>query len=203
MNGAETLLEDYNAYRFRTHNIQQLRQRGQYVQSLGPKRISAFQELYQWCVERSIDPRRWLCSLFEARRWLFAPPLNQLKSKKHLDRYSKITDLPAFQTRLAQERTKRRHIEQKTFDPNRDLTASAESLKSRYLEMGNLDRCMEQMDTETYGFHPKSSVCSRCPVQNQCAAMLRGKVRFDIMALRCGEITADQAKAIVYHGRRQ
>lgn len=201
MNGAETLLEDYNDYRFRTHHIQQLRQNGQNVHSLGRKRLSAFEGLQEWCAEHQVDARRWLCSLFEARRWLFAPPLNQLKSKKHLKRYSKMDTIPVFRNRIQQERQTRLNTAGEVFDPNRDLSASAETLKRRYLTLSTYDRCIEKMDDETYGYHPRSTVCQECPAQHTCSTMLQAKVGFDIMALRRGQMTAEQAQAVIYYGR--
>ncbi len=200
-NSAELLLDDYNHYRFQTNNIHKLKAKGKRIVSLGRKKLPAFVDLHRWCAEKGIDARHWLCSLFEVRHWLFAPPLHQLKSPKHLRRYPTTGSMPAYQKRLAEQRRNHLHATNRVFDPNRDINAASETLKRRYLSVGAPERCMEKMDSETYGFHPRSPVCEGCPLQQSCAVQLRSKVRFDIMALRRGEITARQAQAVVYYGR--
>ena len=199
---AERLLDDYNDYRNQTNNIQQLRSQGQYVQGLGRKHIKAFDELATWCGEQGVEPRRWLASLFETRRWLFAPKLNQLKSKPHLLRYPNVNAIPAYTNRLHKERTVRQHQDGKVYDPNRDICESSETLKRRYISLGETQRCLDQMRTETFGYHPKSTICQACPMRIECARRLQASVTFDIMALRRGEMTAEQARAVVFFGRR-
>ncbi len=74
-------------------------------------------------------------------------------------------------------------------------------LKKRYVMWGNQARCMSEMETETFGYHPKSEVCQSCQARHQCAAILQSKVGFDIMALRLGSITTEQARTVAYYGR--
>lgn len=201
--GAEQLLDDYNHYRFKTNNVQKLRNSGKRIGSLGKKNLPVFASLQQWCEGNGVEPRRWLASLFETRRWLFAPPLHQLKSPKHLKRYPDVGAIQAYQNRLSQERVKRQTIAGEVFDPNRDISNSAETLKKRYLDFGHPEQCVAAMSAETFGYHPKSQQCARCPLQQACSQRLQSMVPFDIMGLRLGNITAEQAKASVYYGRRR
>ncbi len=199
---AEQLLDDYNHYRFQTNNVQKMRTSGKRIGSLGKKNLPTFESLHEWCTTKGIEPRRWLASLFETRRWLFAPPLHQLQSPKHLKRYPNVGAISAYRKRLQQERVKRQNVAGEVFDPNRDTSNGAELLKKRYLDFGHPDQCIAATMTETYGYHPKSEQCARCPLRQQCAQQLQASVPFDIMALRLGNITSEQAKAAVYYGRR-
>ncbi len=205
MSRAEILLNDYNFYRFQTNSIKSKRAAGAYIVSLAstPERLSFFDRLIKWCADHSIDPRHWLHSLFVARHWMFAPPLKQLISPKHLKRYEGMGDMPGYRARIAAEQHALDDAAGRVFDCNRDVSHSAETLKMRYVQLGQAGRCMELMSTETFGYHPKSKVCGVCPIKIACEAMLLANVNFDIMALRRGEITSQQAKTVaVYHGNR-
>lgn len=202
MTTAEQLLDDYNDYRNLTNGIQDLRSQGKHVQGLTRKHLPTFAELATWCAGHGIEPRRWLASLFESRRWLHTPKLNQLKSTPHLQRYPNMNAIPAYSHRLNQERTSRLHKAGKVYDPNRDTSESSEALKRRYVALGDTQRCMNQMRTETFGYHPKSQVCQNCPAQEECARRLQASVKFDIMSLRRGEITAESARVTVYYDSR-
>lgn len=79
------------------------------------------------------------------------------------------------------------------FDPNRDISGTTEAYKRRHLMDGDPQLCMERMSVETFGYHPRSLVCARCPLAQACAGRLQASVNFDILALRRGEITAQQA----------
>jgi hypothetical protein len=156
----------------------------------------------EWCREQGINPRRWLYHLFRKRRWLFAPSLTQLvpakrSVQKALAAYAEMTDTPEYAARIARETEEARKAEGGGIDPNRDLIPLAEARKRIYLSEGRPDKCMAVMATETYGYHPKSAVCGRCRSGHPCAVKLAASVAFDILALRRGEMTLQQAQVIV------
>ena len=200
------LLSDFNQYRARTFHTQQMRAAGP-CRDVGPKRgLPPLVAMDTWCRSQGIDSRRWLYYLFRKRHWLFAPALTQLipskrNLKKALASYAEMTDTPAFAATIYRETEAARREAGADFDPNRDLSPLAETRKRIYLGEGRPDKCMAQMLTETYGYHPKSVTCARCPATYQCALQLQGSVPFDIMALRRGEITLYQAQVIA--GRAQ
>jgi hypothetical protein len=80
----------------------------------------------------------------------------------------------------------------KVYDGNRDLAASTEALKRRYMMFSDPDGCF--VDERTNGYHPKSLVCAQCPLAIGCEQKLRAAAAYDIVALRKGEITVTQAK---------
>lgn len=192
---AEQLYEDYNDYRRKTGYVRKLKEQKKYVPSISKKHIPKFEELANWCGQQGVDPRRWLASLFETRRWLFPPKLNQLQSKRHLQRYEKM-DVPAFAARIRNENQRAAVASGATFNPTRDLSNRAELVKRRYLSFGNHERCMSEMESSTFGYHPKSSVCQSCQVRFQCAAILQSRVKYDIMSVRLGLMSVDEAKML-------
>lgn len=198
---AEKLFNDYNDCRLDTGYIKKQREEGKYVHSISRKHMPSFESLAGWCTEHNIDPRRWLYSLFVIRRWIYPPKLNQLKSEKHLKRYPTLKELPGYLSRLRLEHTEVKRDEGRVFDRKRDVSSAAEILKRRYVAWGFTDRCMSEMDESTYGYHPKSDTCQICSVRFECARRLKNKVRFDIMSLRLGIITAEQARVAAYYGR--
>jgi len=196
------LLSDYNQYRSRTHHTQQMRATHP-IKDLGPKRgLPIMARMDEWCRSQGIDSRRWLYHLFRKRRWLFAPVLTQLvPSKRHLIKaladYAAMTDTPGYEATIYRELEAARRQAGTDFDPNRDVSPMAEARKRIYLGEGRPDKCMAQMTTEAYGYHPKSTTCARCPATAQCATQLMAAVPFDILALRRGEMTLQQAQVIV------
>ena len=212
---AELLLEDYNKYRANTHNVQEIRKR-QPLRDIGKaKGLPVMEALDNWCLENKLDSRRWLYYQFKRRNWQFAPPLNQLipcggkpKTKKQkqltsqaIARFNLLSDTPLLSESIRQGWQKKKEEEGNGYDCNRDITYAAEILKERYLLEGRPDKCLDQMFEVTYGYHPKSKNCMRCPISNHCALVLRSKVVFDIVALRSGQMTLQQAQTIV--GRMQ
>lgn len=193
---AEQLYEDYNDYRRQTGYVQKLKQQQKYIPSISKKHLPKFEALATWCSEQKVDPRRWLASLFETRRWLFPPKLNQLQSQRHLQRYEKM-DVPAFAARIRGEHQRAATESGDTFNRTRDISNGAEMIKRRYLAFGNYERCMAEMEDTTYGYHPKSAVCQGCQVRYQCAAILQSKVSYDIMSVRLGLMSVDEAKMVV------
>lgn len=158
---------------------------------LTPARKKLFNDLIDWCKARQINPRIWIYLLFRTRRWAHAVPLKpeHLMSERMIERYRKIDGLAAY------DYDRRRNDESEAqYDPNRDVTSTTESIKAEYLAAGAAQRCMRQMFVETLGYHPKSQVCARCPVKDECRAMLVSSMNFDVMALRKGKITSAAAK---------
>lgn len=197
---AEQLFDDYNDYRRDTGHIQRLKQSQRYIPSISRKHLPRFEELAHWCKEQGVEPRRWLASLFECRRWLFPPRLNQLKSTRHLERYPTMSSIPVFQGRVRREHQEAARVSGRVFDRSRDLATGAELLKRRYIAWGNYERCMSEMETDTFGYHPRSEVCQNCQARYQCAAILQSKVNYDIMALRLGLMTTEEARTVAYYG---
>lgn len=195
------LLSDFNRYRGLTNHTQAIRSRVR-CSDLGPaKGLPAMARLDEWCRAHGLDSRRWLYYLFRKRHWLYAPPLHQLipskrSLKKALADYAAMGDAPVYAATIYRETEAVRRQTGADFDVNRDVSAMAEARKRIYLGEGRPDKCIEQMLTETYGYHPKSVVCARCPVWRDCAARLQASVAFDIMALRRGELTLQQAQVI-------
>jgi hypothetical protein len=202
----QTLLDDFNEYRARTEYVVRIR-RGHPIAGLGKdKAFPSLQVMDEWCISRQIDSRRWLYWLFARTNFRFAPKLTALTPTEKreplvLSKYRTLRDTPYFDHRIHRELAHKRLHEGATFDPNRDLSPMAEALKRRYLTAGEPGRCMDQMFVNapyahpTWGYHPKSLACIRCPLAQPCAAKLRAAVpAFDPVALRSGLITLEQAQ---------
>lgn len=158
-----------------------------------------------WCREKSLEPRLWLFSLFHIRRWLFAPTWKQLMgSEKSIAYYHRLSDLSLYEAYTRRERQAQLTAAGAVYDPNRDLSGTVEQQKKYYIDRGRADVCIDQMHMSqgTLGFHPRSLICARCPLSQACAQRLQAGAPFDILALRRGEITADQAREIAIRARR-
>lgn len=196
----ERLFEDYRFYWLQTGNVQRLRESGKYVRThkLTEERYALFSDLYDWCVERDVDPRLWLFVLFRIRRWMFAPQLKRghLLSEKILrsGRYLEVVESGCLD---GYRLHKLGQVE--GLDPNRDLIPGAEQKKRVYARSGQASVCMLVMPAETFGFHPQSRWCCECPVAEECRARLDRLVSFDVQALREGRITVEQARAAACH----
>jgi len=199
MDRAKLLFADYCYYRQHTAHIQKLKRERPYLRDLKqtPARLKLFARMAKWCGDQKIEPREWLYTLFVARKWLFCPKLDSahLQSKKHLPRFQQYHDYTLFRQRQMEQQTVAAASATSTFDPNRDLSHTAELAKRHYLYQNDTRACMDRMQDETFGFHPKSTACARCPAANECREKLEKSVNFDVLALRRGEITAEQAKA--------
>lgn len=198
------LLDDYNAYRAHTAYFAQLIQRVP-VRSLKMEKARApLTALIEWCVVRGLEPRRWLYWLFDRSQFRYAPKLNALQPKNEvaaIEKYQAMRRTPLLDERLQQARAQVRRADGRWFDPNRDLSAQAEARKWRYLSEGRPDLCIAAMfdNSEgthpTWGYHPASASCPRCPLAAQCAMSLRAAVpAFDPIALRAGALTLEQAR---------
>lgn len=196
---AQDLFGDYNYYRAHTQHVHELADSGQWVCFLKetPERLAALARMAAWCAERKYDSRHWLCWLFYRGHWRYARPFNQLvpskrSHKKLVAAYAESVDLPLFHRRMRQIV----YVEQVTtgqiYDSNRDLSATTEALKKRYLRLSDPEGCMT--DDQSCGYHPQSLACARCALAQECERRLRESVSFDITALRDGRITVEQAR---------
>ncbi len=194
----QVLWHDFIHYRDKTAQAHKLRSKG-FLRPLvqKPERLRALERLAVFCEKHSVSPRLYLYSLFQVRKWLYAPRWEHLNDKafaKHLPRLENITDISFYRERMNHEARRAEEVEVPRYDPNRDISNTVESLKRRYLSAGDSFRCVSRMATETFGYHPRSAVCAQCPLQQQCKTKLLSSVSFDILALRRGEITARQAQ---------
>lgn len=69
-----------------------------------------------------------------------------------------------------------------------------EAMRRNYVVMGKAELCEAQIE-ETGGYHPFSKWCPACPRAITCAAALNKQEGFDVVALRLGRITPEQASA--------
>jgi len=193
MSLASTLLKDFNAYRYATRNIQMLADQGETIYSFkeNKKNMAILDDTIEFCRERSIEPRLWIFSLFKQRKWVFAPRLlpGHLMSETHVPKYRKMQGLGFFRKRVSM-------IDDgiESYDPNRDINVTIEALKKRYASSEQHERCFDELMLRTLGFHPKSATCVVCPFNKKCAVSLQSMMRFDIIALREGRLTAREAE---------
>ena len=187
---AERLFADYNFYWLMTGRIQEYRASGRYIRpyKFTQARAELFSDLAAWCRDRGIDPRLWIYTLFRARCWRFAPQLarGHLLSEAMVERYRRLRGLDGYRRRVLET------LPSEAYDPNRDLNSTVESRKAYYASSGQTERCMREM-VETLGYHPRSAICAGCPSRASCRSKLEGFVDFDIIALREGRLTAEQA----------
>lgn len=201
-----TLLSDFNYWRAQTWHTKELRKKGCIRNLKLTKAAPMLTALAHWCEDRGIDPRRWLYYRFQARNWRYAPRLDQLvpsKRNEHkaIEGYKLLKGTPAFSNRMHEESRYQQDETGVFWDANRDISHVAEAIKRRYIATNQLQRCIDRMDDQTFGFHPKSRVCQRCPAATQCLATLQAKAPFDIVALRRGDV--DLRSCYVAAERRQ
>lgn len=197
MDQAERLFKDYCYYRNHTASIQRIKQQKPFFRDPKPTpaRLKLLAHMSAWCVSQGFSPSEWLYSLFVSRKWLYAPKLEKshLQSDKHIPRYKQLQDYRLYRQRQ-RELESANAPSPSSFDPNRDLSSMAERSKLLYLETNRTQVCMLRMDTETFGYHPRSSICAKCSMSSVCLHKLQSKVDFDVLALRNGEITSQQAR---------
>ena len=197
MDQARLLFADFCYYRQLTANVQKIKKSHPFVRDLKatPARLKLFAHMAKWCEDQSINPREWVYSLFVSRRWLFCPKLERshLQSVKHMPKFQATEDFSIYRRRLM-ELESVKAPGKGTFDPNRDLSHTAEESKAVYVREGRFQECMGGLVSETFGYHPRSSVCSKCPMAGPCQDHLVRSVDCDVLALRRGEITSDQAR---------
>lgn len=196
MNLSALLLADYNVYRRQTKHAFDMEKRGVPFRAkrMDSKTQTLFDELQAWCRERHLEPRLWLFGLFKARNWGFAPQLksSHLCSENMLKKYKRLKGLGFFSRRRRVSNVAMHTDED--FDPNRDLDATAEALKKRFIDAGQPMRCLEALMTQTLGYHPRSRVCARCPLAPTCVVELQCRMPFDVVGLRLGRKTSAQCQ---------
>ena len=209
------LMDDYNFYRAQTHHFQKLKAERPYMRlpKLNAEREKLLGDMVEWCKQNTIEPRHWLYCLYARNRWLFAPKMTPgfLMSKTGLVWYrsrAKTVDDRLYRQRLSQTKAVQQSSEgtSPVYDPNIHIAAEVEARKQRHLHRGDAATCMAQAfegEAQTLGFHPGSKVCAACPLARECADKIRAAFPFDIVALREGKITVQQATlaAAVSRGR--
>ena len=205
---AISLFQDFCIYYLQIATVQKLRDQGKFVgkHKLTEERIQLFEELIAWCAERHIDPRLWVYLLYRNRCWAWPIPMSSAKaarphllSEKAIAKYDKFME----QDRLDSYESYRRRSDAKRkspFDPNVDVIPIVEAKKERYVRLGQTQACIQEMRATTFGFHPRSRICSQCPAQMSCRQQLLATVSFDILGLREGRITVEEAKHQVRGG---
>jgi hypothetical protein len=198
---AEQLLRQFNQWRRKTAHFQSQAtlhpMKDLAAVTKKENRIDQLNRLIAWCNGEGIDPERWIYTMFSARNWKHCPPFQTLipknKSKsKTYQLYFQSRETPEYD-RVVHQRVEVHQMQSgQRYDPNRDLGTVSENLKRQYLSEGRANECMENMN-QTLGYHPRSIACARCPVQGLCANRLQSVVSFNIIALRRGDITAEQA----------
>lgn len=203
------LLDDYNVYWQKTGLAHKMRTEGRFVRGykLTPDRERALTRMTTWCATHGLNPRLYVYSLFKTRNFVFPPPFTQLTpgkktEKKALERYAALSGVEMYQKVIQTDIQLRRIERGAEFDPNRDLSNAAESLKRQYVAEQLTSQCMDTMRAETFGYHPKSLVCVRCPARAECLSRLKALTPFDVLALRQGTITSQQAReqAVMWRG---
>lgn len=189
---AFTLFSDFNHWRSYCADVRRRRQTqrvADYV--LSDERLDLFEEMDAWCREREIESRLWLYLLFRARRWNWSPPLERahLCSERMVPGYRKARCLDGYRRHLFGAQPRERY-----FDPNLEISPTNEARKADLLQQpGGPHRCMALMVDTTYGYHPRSEVCRRCPLGPECAQQLSRWCDFDVMALRLGDLSKVEA----------
>lgn len=193
---AARLFHDFTTYWHQTANIQWMKQQHP-VRShkLTDKRLKLFQEVITWCRDQQLDPRLWVFVLFESRQWTFAPKLEagylmtmNEKIHKRYERLAERSYLDGYQRHLEVQKPRN------DYDPNRDLNSTVEARKMWLVSRGLMEQCIVEVITNTLGYHPKSAACQRCGLNDRCRVRLEGMVPFDIVALRDGRMTQQQAR---------
>lgn len=202
------LLSDYNYWRSHTEYIAEKRKTG-YVRDTSMKKARPhLAAMQRWCKDKNIDARRWLYFRFASRHWRYAPPLEQLvpaakSESKALIAYNLMEATPAYSERIHNEIRYQKDATGITWDVNRDVSHLAEAIKRRYLATHDWQRCIDRMADQTFGYHPKSLVCQRCPGASQCVAQLSRGVPFDIVALRRGDVDLRSCYVAAERGARR
>jgi hypothetical protein len=139
---------------------------------VSPAKLRPFVALSAWCAERGLNAREWLYTVFAARRWVYWPSPAQLRSPTILKRVRAGERWPTdlYRARVLAEAGK--SDAQRGFDPNVEILETVEEAKRYYLRTNDVQACMAGMQVETFGWHPRSTVCARCPGGEACKALL-------------------------------
>jgi hypothetical protein len=197
---ATELFSDYNYYRLFTGHVAEARASGKWIRYLKetPERLAALAAMSAWCCDRGYSSRHWLCWLFYRNHWKYARPFHQLvpgskrTEKAMVSAYQACRFLAMYDRRMRELGYDADVAAGAIYDGNRDMAASTEALKRRYMMFSDPDGCLS--DLRTNGYHPRSVVCGQCPLAGRCEQNLRAGAVYDIVALRNGAMTAEQAK---------
>jgi len=193
------LFDDYVFFREQTTYYKKVKKTNPHIRDLKPtpERLALLVEMVSWCRQRDIPPRQWLYSLFVVRAWNFAPSLTvaHLLSTKQLKRFHSNIDYTFYTNYIRKlENLKKLQDPEKSFDPNKDISQTTEKAKQYYLGVGGTYECRKYMLTETFGYHPLSAVCQKCGDSDACLEELRRYTAFDVLALRSGSLSVQEAK---------
>lgn len=179
------LYSDYCSYYLQTGYVQMRRNSGKPITSpkLTTTLASKLNTMAGWCSSRSLDPRKYLYTLFQMRRFMFAPKLEHLISENACKKYFEISFPTELQNKINTEISMGQTIAGKVYDPNLDVSPVVEKLKLQYKKYFTPQTCMENIK-ETLGYHPKSKYCNRCPNAIECGLKLKGLLGVDILRLR-------------------
>lgn len=190
------LFDDYVYWRTMTAHYQNRRANGPFAVGLRftKDREEGITKMYDFCRTNRLDPRKWLCFLFVLRNWRIPPMFNELAPKKHIEKFRAFGSIPELDWKLKAEQPPPEN------DPNKDLIASNEAIKSRLQREGQSYACLCNTN-ERLGYHPRSPVCSTCPVKRTCETITRKRFNFDIVGLRAGRVSVEDARHAAYYRR--
>lgn len=197
MYGPAKLLADYVSYWELTHHVKQMR-REHWVRSpvLTTDRCALLEKFELWCGEHELDARRWLAALFYVRRFMYAPTWKHLMSDTPKAReFYHRKEMPEYDQKIRRELSDGQQVE----NPNVDVIPAAEIRKQSYAESGDPTGCMIDF-ASTYGWHPRSRVCQQCVIAGACRQQLSSRSTCDLVALREGRITWEEAKRKMAQG---
>lgn len=161
---------------------------------LTDERKQALAAMITWSRAAGRDPRVWLFLMFAVRGWKFAPELSSshLIQPKWIEAYAKrksgLSQSPKYRERLVLAQTTAQ-LPGAIFDPRVDLDGEAEARKERYFLDGDAQRCIDESDVWTYGWHPESTTCSKCPAAKVCQINLDKAAGYPLTRVRKGEMT--------------
>lgn len=188
------LFADYNYWRaFCSAVIERRSQHKLNDLAVCDEALEELEAMAAWCEERGLDPRLWLYTLFRVFRWFWPPRLipGVLRADKHVREYDRGGRLDAYRRHILADKPLA------PFDPNVETSPTTEARKAHFAAKGEAQRCFELALENTFGYHPDSETCRRCPLGPQCAEKLTRWATFDIMALRSGQLSREQAIAQV------
>lgn len=103
--------------------------------------------------------------------------------------------LPRYRALIERQRTEREMKQGFATQRERELVAvnaGHEAMRRDYLVMGKSELC-EALIEETGGYHPYSAWCPGCPRAITCSSALNAQEGFDVVALRLGRLTPEEA----------
>lgn len=145
-----------------------------------------------WCAKAGIDdPLSFLEFRFRAGDYAgHVPMLHRLRSNKLAEKWKQFGQGQLLQEQQGRKLSKQAGSRfQQSVKSLRILTVGMEAAKRPYIERGETDLCMAEMEF-TGGYHPSSRFCPTCPSAVACAAKLYQQHGFDVVSLRAGRLYA-------------